>query len=295
MRLLRLLILASTFAVLVAVVASDARAVGFADTPCPEAGPGGIRVCPEAIVGQAYAIRVTGSGGCGPALPYQFRLLNGTLPPGVSLSKEGELRGTPVSAGTWDFWIELSDQDPPTASWCAPKRSEREFRIRVGAPPATVGTPYSFALGTAGAGASWSLVSGVLPLNLALDPATGVIAGVPETPGSYPLVFSTTDSAGHAVRIDFTLTVYPHLALTTVRVPPMRHGRFSTVKLRTTGAVGGVAFRVVAGRLPIGLRLDGRAGAIRGTPRKAGTYRLTIQANDSLGRSATGPLILTVR
>ena len=295
MRLLRLLILAFALTVLVAAVAPEARAVGFADTPCPEAGPGGIRVCADATVGQAYAIRLTGSGGCGPALPYQFRILNGTLPPGVSLSKEGELRGTPTSAGTWDFWIELSDQDPPTASWCAPKRSEREFRIRVGAPSATVGTLYSFTLGTAGAGSSWSLVSGVLPLNLALDPATGVIAGVPEMPGSYPLVFSTTDNTGHAVRIDFTLTVYPHLALATIRVPAIRHGRFFTAKLKTTGAVGAVAFRVVAGRFPIGVRLDGRAGAIRGTPRKTGTYRLTIQATDSLGRSTTGPLILTVR
>lgn len=295
MPLVRLLILAFALSVLVAAVAPETRAGGFADTPCPEAGPGGIRVCPEAVVGQTYAIRLTGRGGCGPALPYQFRILNGTLPPGVSLSKEGELRGTPISAGTWDFWIELSDQDPPSASWCAPERSEREFRVRVGAPSATVGTPYSFALGAAGEGASWSLVSGVLPLNLALDPATGGIAGVPETPGSYPLVFSTTDSTGHARRIDFTLTVYPRLALTTVRLPPLRHGRFSSAKLRATGAVGGVVFRVVAGRFPIGVRLDGRAGAIRGTPRKRGIYRLTIQAADSLGRTATGPLTLTVR
>ena len=36
-------------------------------------------------------------------------------------------------------------------------------------------------------------------------------------------------------------------------------------------------------------------GAIRGTARRPGIYRVTIQALDSLGRAATGSLTLTVR
>jgi Putative Ig domain len=247
-------------------------------------------------VGQAYALKLSGDGGCGPALPYQFRILNGELPPGVSLSKEGELRGTPTSGGTWDFWIELSDEDPPSASWCVPKRSEREFRIRIGAPAATVGTPYSFVLRPAGEGfGMWSLVAGFLPQGLALDPATGVLAGTPGRPGSYPLGFSATDSTGHVARADFTLTVYPHLAFATARLAQVRRGRFFRAKVRAEGAVGSVEFRVVAGRFPIGVRLDGKAGAIRGTPRRAGIYRVTIRVFDSLGRAATGSLTLNVR
>jgi Putative Ig domain len=246
-------------------------------------------------VGQPYVLQLSGDGGCGPALPYQFQVLNGTLPPGLSLSKWGELGGTPTSGGTWDFWIELSDQDPPSASWCAPKKSQREFRIRVGAPVATVGTPYSFALGGGSRAGAWSLVSGVLPPDLALNPASGVIAGTPERPGSYPLVFSATDGTGRITRIDFTLVVYPRLALATVRLAPVRRGRFFRAKVRAKGAVGSVIFRVVAGRFPIGVRLDGRAGAIRGTPRKVGIYRFTIQALDSLGRTAERSLSLTVR
>jgi hypothetical protein len=296
LRLVRLLLLAAALSAVAAAVAPKAGATGFADTPCPESGPGGIRVCPDAVVGQTYTLTLSGDGGCGPALPYQFRVLNGTLPPGVSLSKEGELRGTPITGGTWDFWIELSDQDPPSASWCVPKKSEREFLIRVGAPVATVGTPYSFALGASGESVgTWSLVSGVLPPDLALDPASGVIAGIPESPGSYPLGFSASDGTSHIARIDFTLTVYPRLAFATVRLAPVRRGRFFRANVRATGAVGSVVFRVVTGRFPIGVRLDGRAGAIRGTPRKAGAYRVTIEALDSLGRTATGALTLTVR
>src|SRR5262245_48861029 len=167
MRLVRTLLVAGAVVAVAAVVVPQAQALGFADSPCPEAGPGGSRVCPDAVVGQPYTLKLEGSGRCGPALPYQYRLLNGVLPVGLSLSPDGNVSGLPTSAGTWDFWVELGDQDPPSASWCRPAKSERQFRIRVGAPFATVGTPYSFALGAPGAPArAWSLVSGVLPPGL---------------------------------------------------------------------------------------------------------------------------------
>jgi hypothetical protein len=293
-RFVRLLVLAAALSALAAVFVPEAYALRFADSPCPESGT--MRVCPDAVVGQSYTVRLTGEGGCGPALPYQYRVLNGTLPPGLSLSKEGELEGTPTSAGTWDFWVELSDQDPPSASWCRPTKSEREFRIRVGAPAATVGTVYSFALGGNGGSARmWSLVSGALPPGLTFDATSAVIAGVPDSPGSFPLAFSAIDNEGHATTIDFTLTVYPRLTLTAARLAPVRVGRRFRAKVRTEGAIGAVSMRVVAGRFPVGVRLDGSKGLIRGAPRKAGAYRVTIQAHDSLGRVATGSVTLTVR
>src|SRR5262245_11725752 len=212
-RPIRLLVLAVTFAAVSAIIATpQAQAMRFADSPCPEAGAGGIRVCPDAVVGQPYALTLEGEGGCGPALPYQYRVLNGVLPPGVSLSKEGNLSGSPSSAGDWDFWLEISDQNPPSASWCRPAKSEREFRIRVAAPAATVDTPYSFSLGAPGvAPGTWSLRAGTLPDGLSLDPA-GVLAGVPTIAGSFPLVFSLADAAGHETRrLEFALTVYPKL------------------------------------------------------------------------------------
>ncbi len=294
MRFVRLLVLAAALSALAAVFVPEAHALRFADTPCIESGQ--IRVCPDAVVGQTYTARLTGDGGCGPALPYQYRLLSGTLPPGLSLSKEGELEGTPMSAGTWDFWVELSDQDPPSASWCRPTKSERQFRIRVGAPVATVGTMYSFALGSnGGSPRTWSLVSGVLPEGLAFDATSAVIAGVPGSAGSFPLAFSATDTEGRATRIDFTLTVYPRLVLMAARLAPVRVGRRFRVKVRTEGAIGLVSMRIVAGHFPVGVRLDGSKGVIRGMPRKAGVYRVTIQAHDSLGRVAAGSVTLTVR
>jgi large repetitive protein len=268
--------------------------MGFADSPCIESGA--IRVCPDAVVGQPYALTLEGRGGCGPALPYQYRVLNGALPPGISLSKEGVLAGSATSAGDWDFWLEVSDQDPPSASWCLPAKSEREFRIRVGAPAATVGTPYSFALGAPSAGSgTWSLRAGPLPEGLSLDPS-GLVAGTPTSAGAFPLAFSLADATGRETRrLEFTLTVYPQLVVIFKRFTAVRVGRAFRGRVPIQGAVGAVTYKVVAGRFPIGVRLDANAGVVRGKPRKVGMYRLTIRATDSLGRTATGVVILTVR
>src|SRR5919198_1630386 len=88
---------------------------------------------PNGAVGSRYFHQFKGDGGCGPALPYQFSILNGSVPPGLSLASNGVVSGTPRQQGSWSFWVELSDQDPPSASWCTPKKSQREFTINIGA------------------------------------------------------------------------------------------------------------------------------------------------------------------
>lgn len=90
------------------------------------------RLVPDGAVGSRYFHQFEAVGGCGPALPYQFRILNGSLPPGLTLSASGLVSGTPTKGGNWSFWVELSDQNPPSADWCRPMKSEEEFTINVG-------------------------------------------------------------------------------------------------------------------------------------------------------------------
>ena len=118
------LIRTAAFASLVAlVIVPTAAAIRFTDDSY---------IIPTGAVGSPYSHQFKGDGGCGPDLPYQFRILSGELPPGLSLSANGSVSGTPTQAGSWSFWLELSDQTPPSASWCIPKQSQREFTITIG-------------------------------------------------------------------------------------------------------------------------------------------------------------------
>ena len=254
-------------------------------------------------MGTPYLVQLVGEGGCGPdpkipgsGLPYQFRVLNGSLPPGLSLERNGLLNGTPTKVGTWSFWVELSDEDPPSAAWCLPKKSEREFVVAVGAPPGTVGSPYTVEVSAAGVGLqTWSIASGTLPVGLTLDPTTGLITGTPAIAGSFPLRLAATDSRGFTATLEVTIIVYPKLAFVTKRLAYLRVGQTYRATIRTTGGVRPVLLGVRTGRFPIGMRLNRNTGLLSGTPREPGVYRVTIEARDHVGRTATKVYSLTVR
>src|SRR6476620_10645696 len=84
MRFTKILVLVAVAAL---VIAPAAFALRFTDdsynTPTGETGKG-------------YSFQFHGAGGCGPALPYQYKMLAGSLPPGLSLSSSGLISGTPT-------------------------------------------------------------------------------------------------------------------------------------------------------------------------------------------------------
>src|SRR5204862_5119809 len=130
--------------------------------------------------------------GCGAALPYQYRILDGGLPPGLSLSKSGAISGVPTRGGDYPFWVELSDENPPSASWCVPSTAQRQFTIKILAglnlqqnalspKGAFLGQAYSFQLTTdnPAAATSWSVISGALPSGITLNNSNGLLSGTP--------------------------------------------------------------------------------------------------------------------
>src|SRR2546427_11944335 len=80
---------------------------------------------PPATVGNAYNAVVSVSGG---TTPYQFSVVSGSLPIGLSLNPSaGTISGIPVTAGTYKFTVQVVD--------AAGLSDEKRFMLSVAAAP----------------------------------------------------------------------------------------------------------------------------------------------------------------
>ncbi len=208
------------------------------------------------------------------------------MPQGLLLDRDGLVHGTPTQAGTWSFWIELSDEDPPSAAWCKPVKSEREFIITVAVPPATVGSAYAVQIRAEGVGTqTWSVGSGALPRGLTLGQNTGMVTGTPSVAWRLPTQAAWRPIAeASRSRSRLRSRVHPKLAFATKRLAPARVGRAYRATVRASGSVSPVTFIALSGRLPIGMRLNTKTGVLSGKPHKSGH----VQGHDrGTGRLAT--------
>jgi uncharacterized protein (TIGR03437 family) len=214
--------------------ATDAVTVSFRIAPAPLTS-GTPALLPQAILNQPYSQTLVAQGGIP---PYTWTLAEGSLPPGLNLTPGGEIRGTPTALGTFDFTVRLTDIDPePAAAVPAlfaaafkggeplAKSGERlatttlPFRLAVTAPPIAittasplpeglVGSPYSLTMVATGGRAAiiWAVTSGALPpgLNLA---SSGLLSGVPNSPGTYTFTVQARDNLGPSALRTFTLVI----------------------------------------------------------------------------------------
>ena len=315
-RSVRLALALAFVTALAGVVAATAAALAFDDAvPCVDTQP--LFVCPQGTLESSYSIQFVGRGGCGPdppseGLPYQYRVINGALPPGLSISQGGQISGTPSQAGTFRFWAELSDQDPPSASWCLPKKAEREFSITIhprvlvtttSAVPGTIGAAYTLALSAVmkssptstaqpSSPLTWTVVQGQLPAGLALNSGTGVISGTPTAEGASLFVVRAALVDGRADTKGLEITVRQPLAIqapkplaATGSLTPWEVGVPFTAKLAASGGTGTFTWSLANGTLPTGLALAAD-GTVAGKPSAAGAFRATLRLTDTEGRTA---------
>jgi hypothetical protein len=262
---------------------------------------------PIGVTGQSYSHTFYGDGGCGPALPYQYRLLGSALPTGLTLDKSGLLHGTPQVAGSYDFWVELSDEDPPSASWCnPPKKAERLFTISIvpglnilqnalSPKAAFANAPYNFQLTAEGGGTqSWSIISGALPVGLTLNSSNGAITGTPTATGDFTFAVKVTDGS-RSDSETYTLAVVEQLRITAPKKQATEIGLPYNLTLAATGGRPGYTWSVAPGSaLPAGLTLDPATGVINGDAHSVGFFQMRVSVTDSLGLSNTLDVPVTV-
>jgi large repetitive protein len=250
--------------------------------------------------GQPYSFTFHGAAGCGPALPYQYRILDGGLPPGLSLSKSGTVSGVPTQAGDYTVWIELSDENPPSASWCVPSTAQRPFTFHIQAglnllqnslspKAAFLNQPYSFQLTTdnPAAATQWSVISGALPPGIGLNSSNGLLSGTPTAAGDYSFKIKVSDGGTRSDSETYALSIVPELKIGNVGSV----GEVGVPYSSTPGATGGkpgYTWSLATGTtLPAGLTLNAATGAITGTPTAPGAASFKLVVTDSLGLSVT--------
>ena len=164
------------------------------------------------FVGRSYRDHVFARGGKNPT----FSLVAGALPPGVKLSKQGVLTGTPTVPGTYDFDVMAVDKGVPQNSATSsvsmtivpliidygPTDFSADVGQKVTLKPSVVGGKNPL---------KWSVSNGVLPPGLKLSAFNGQITGTPTTPGTYAFRVTATDSTRspgpNSGSADLTITV----------------------------------------------------------------------------------------
>ncbi|MEN5202969.1 putative Ig domain-containing protein [Stenotrophomonas sp. TWI700] len=257
-------------------------------------------VAPAGAVGVAYTLQLSASGG---TAPYQFTVVGGALPQGVSLAANGSLSGTPVQAGTFNVTFAATDANAQvgTGSYAiAVTAPALTLTPASGAFNATYGTAFAEILAaTGGVGPyTYALSAGQLPTGVTL--VGDQLSGSPTVPGTYAFTITATDTgstgagAPFTVSASYTLTVStPAINITTAVLPDGTVGAAYSQQLVADGGVAPYAFTVASGQLPSGLQLSS-SGQFTGTATASGSYAFTIAATDANGQQGTRAYTLQV-
>lgn len=153
---------------------------------------------PIGTEGEAYAYAFEARGG----LPPYAWSAEGALPPGLALSAEGVLQGTPGQAGTWTFTVLAEDAHQSVGAAEAVVTIEAavdgvHITTASPLPEAEEGEPYDVQLQAAGGTPpyAWLINSGELPAGLRME-ATGRISGTPDMAvGDFPIRVRVFDNS----------------------------------------------------------------------------------------------------
>ena len=258
-------------------------------------------VPPVATLGVPYSYQFSMAGG---TPPYTFATTPlEPLPPGLTMSSNGLLSGTPAQNGTFPVYVSVTDSHGYTG-WAA-----NEFAVVVpgqNVPPSSypfqthdgsVGVAYSTSSGSYSYPLDYSFeYYGVQPVTYAVAPgsalppgmaivqgANGVpayLGGIPTTAGSYSYSLVATDSNGQSVTTQFTTNISP-VAVSPKVLPNGAVGTAYSVALSASGGTVPYTYQLAPySDLPPGLTFTA-AGVLSGTPTVAGDFNPIVIVTDS--------------
>ncbi len=161
----------------------------------------------DASVGVFYTQIIQVTGG---REPYTFTISSGSLPPGMTLSINGGLSGTPTLDGAFAFAVAVADGSGLQTSRNFTLNIRTNILIiRTDLARASVGNSYSQQLVVQGGTAPyiWTPFGGPLPPGLVLNESTGIVSGIPSVAGEYTFAVRVTDSRGRTAQASYQLTI----------------------------------------------------------------------------------------
>ena len=263
---------------------------------------------PTAVQNMPYTQVFLEHGGVG-----QVTWVGDTLPPGLSLTTNGILTGTPTQTGTFNLFVTAIDTS------ASPQSTTVQFTLQVNGPltittttlpnaPTDTGSPaipYSAQIqtsGGAGGATTFSVVAGVLPPSITLNPATGVLSSgsVAGQASTYNFTIQAVSAGPPSTTATqaFTLTLVPFFTGGTPNIIPAgTEGTAYSQNLNSSGGITPYSYSFAFGTLPPGLSISTATGQVIGTPTSAGTFNFSFQATDSSvpPQGYTEQLTVTIR
>ena len=189
----------------------------------PQNGPAALNIShaplKDGVIGVGYQQLLVGTGG---VQPYTWTISAGQLPPGLTLSTDGVISGTPTQTGQFNFTAQVVDSQSPTQAintW-ATNITVNDVLSLASQTLATglVGGNYSATV-TAMNGLApyrYTVIFGSLPEGLTLagdmNDNSATISGTPTTAGVYTFTIQATDGYSEVATGQFTITVVGRLS-----------------------------------------------------------------------------------
>lgn len=245
--------------------------------------------------GQSYSDTMSAIGGEGSYVWSDTGLNAAGLNLAINAST-GTITGTPTASGVYPVTINIHDGATPNNT------SSKSFSITISSAmtitttpdistttpayrlPMTVGAAASLSFSVTGGSGTYTWTSSTLPAGLTLS-ASGVISGVPTTPGNTTVIVTVTDNTGRTQSRTVTCSVAAPIVISNTALKSWTAGQAGySETLVAAGGTGTIAWNVT-GSFPAGVTQTG--ATISGTPANAGNYTLNVTATDVDGRTTT--------
>jgi CSLREA domain-containing protein len=227
---------------------------------------------PQAIAGVLFNTVLSASPAGG---SYQFS--SADKPAWLTLAANGNVSGTPPTAGAFTFNVNVSGFGTCQQSFTVTLTVGCPALTLAPLPQAAAGVLFNVALNASPVGGNYQFSSANLPAWLMLA-TNGNLSGTPPATGTFNFNVNVSGFGSCAQTLAVTLQVIcPALSLTPATLPNGVQGTAYHQTLAVPSVGGNYSYAVTTGVLPPGLTLAS-TGLLSGTPTASGNYAFSVTA-----------------